>query len=174
MALKGNGFITDSPCMNGKTMKKSYSAWKAMVRRCYDTNDKQYKTYGAKGVTVCEEWKLFSNFERWYDENHIEGYSIDKDMSGLNEYSPAGCKFISKSENSKECRARVDYKYLKGSLHYKSRNINEYETLPVKRSTFKSICKTHGLDFDNFTETESDKKCGAHKKYYYKIKGDII
>lgn len=38
----------------------------------------------------------------------------------------------------------------------------------------KSICKTHGLVFDNFIETESSEKCGAHKKYYYKIKGEAI
>lgn len=100
------GFVTDIKKVRNL---KSYKCWNDMIRRCYNKNEKSYKTYGARGVTICDEWKLFSNFKRWYDENYVEGYVVDKDIAGLNEYSPDGCVFISKSENSREAMSRRVY-----------------------------------------------------------------
>ena len=72
-------FIKDvSNRENGKTLR-SYGVWKNMAKRCYNPLHISYKSYGAKGAKVCEEWFLYSNFKKWYDENHIEGYQLDKD-----------------------------------------------------------------------------------------------
>ena len=53
--------------------------------------------------SVCEEWKHFSNFKKWFDENYIEGFDIDKDIliKGNKVYSPEACSFVPriKSEN---------------------------------------------------------------------------
>lgn len=156
------GFITDIKKVRNL---KSYRCWNDMIRRCYNQNGKSYKTYGARGVTVCEEWKLFSNFKKWYDENYIEGYVIDKDMSGLNEYSPAGCVFISKSKNSREAMSRRIY--AKGKCHHNSKNIDYYKTKPTFRATFKDICKAQGWNFEDFEESDSGVRSGRIKKYFY-------
>ena len=71
-----------------------------MLGRCYKTTDKAYKNYGAIGVKVCEEWKCFSNFQKWYNENiyeiENEKVHLDKDIlvDGNNIYSPETCIFV--------------------------------------------------------------------------------
>ena len=78
-----------------------------MNRKCYIKTDSQYKWYGAKGVTVCEEWQNdFMSYYNWCIANGWEkGLHLDKDIL-CNEqdiypkvYSPTTCKFVTKSEN---------------------------------------------------------------------------
>lgn len=42
---------------------KVYFTWHNMMKRCYNADSKDYQYYGAKGISVCEEWKIFKNFE---------------------------------------------------------------------------------------------------------------
>lgn len=83
--------ITD---LKGASKLKSYRYWVAMHNRCKNGRDEVQPQYS--GVTVCEEWKLFSNFDAWFDNNYIEGYQLDKDLlvHGNKLYSPDTCVFI--------------------------------------------------------------------------------
>lgn len=78
-----------------------YAKWLGIKKRCFDKNFVDYKNYGEKGVTICEEWLDFENFKRWYKENKYEDrLSIDKDiLANINhidkkEYSPNSCILI--------------------------------------------------------------------------------
>lgn len=79
----------------------AYRCWHNMLIRCYD------KKYQAKeptyiGCGVCEEWLVFSNFKKWFDENYIKGYQLDKDIlvKGNKIYSPDTCCFVPKRINT--------------------------------------------------------------------------
>lgn len=148
-------------------VKRSYNVWINMIHRCYNKNRNGYKNYGAKGVTVCEEWLLFSNFERWYDENYVEGCQVDKDLSGLNEYSPAGCRFISAKENTIDANKRRDYSKLKlrtGEKNPYAKQIEYYSNTPTLRRTFMSVCRSRNVNFNDFDEIFSE--------WHIKPKGD--
>lgn len=100
---------------NASTKCKAYSIWKDMIRRCYDTNSKEYLQYGFKGVKVCNRWLCFEYFA--YDLPNIPGYNLwllnhdkyemDKDVlqmtvpEYLKVYSPLTVQFIDKSLNRK-------------------------------------------------------------------------
>lgn len=73
-----------------------YSCWKSILRRCYDTEGAQYEVYGGRGVTVHPHWHNFQNFAEWYEENHREGFEVDKDWKnpGSKMYSEENCEFI--------------------------------------------------------------------------------
>ena len=46
-----------------------YQAWREMLRRCYATQNKDYKNYGARGISVCAEWReSFRNFLAYVGE----------------------------------------------------------------------------------------------------------
>lgn len=77
------------------THTPAFAKWYNMVRRCYDKKYHAGKPTYSK-ATVCEEWKLFSNFKKWFDVNHIEGYHLDKDIlvKGNTIYSPDTCCFV--------------------------------------------------------------------------------
>lgn len=51
---------------------------------------------GYNDVEICEEWRTFSNFDRWCDEHFIEGAVLDKDLlvPGSKIYSPETCCFV--------------------------------------------------------------------------------
>lgn len=79
---------------------KTYTVWYSMIRRCYSyIYQKNKPTY--EGCTVCDEWLYFSNFKKWYDENYIEGFQLDKDIiiRGNKVYSPETCCFVPKEIN---------------------------------------------------------------------------
>lgn len=80
---------------------KFYQVWKSMLQRCYDSKRFDiYPTY--KDCTVCDEWLLLSNFKRWFDENYIEGYALDKDIivKGNKVYSSETCCFVPNEINA--------------------------------------------------------------------------
>ncbi len=147
------GFITDVSCIDlNRKVLKSYRVWSGMVSRCYNINNKSYKTYGNNGVTICEEWKLYSNFQTWFDSNYIEGFEIDKDYSGCSLYSPSTCVFISKSDNSKEAMSRRDFTLVKGEGNPNSKPKEYYAITPIRRPDFKNVCKSQGWEFGKFKE----------------------
>lgn len=46
-----------------KGLSREFSAWTVMKRRCSEPGFKDWKYYGAKGITVCSEWaESFQSF----------------------------------------------------------------------------------------------------------------
>lgn len=80
---------------------KVYATWCAMYVRCY-SNVKQKTRPTYIGTTVCDEWIYYSNFKKWYLNNYIEGYDLDKDIiDGTSKiYSPKTCAFVPNIINS--------------------------------------------------------------------------
>ena len=71
-----------------------------MLERCYSPKlHAKEPTY--IGCTVCPEWHYLSNFKRWFDNNYVEGYHLDKDIlvKGNKIYSPETCCFVPKEIN---------------------------------------------------------------------------
>ena len=90
--------------VNGKAIN-SYNTWQGILERCYNEKlQSKYPTY--KGCEVCDEWKYYSNFKKWYEENYyeIEGQrtALDKDILVKNNkiYSPESCVFVPERINS--------------------------------------------------------------------------
>lgn len=80
---------------NQKDNRKMYQTWASMFQRCYSEEKKKtHPTY--IGCTVCVEWHNYQNFAKWFEENFIEGFCLDKDLTvfGNKIYSPDTCKFI--------------------------------------------------------------------------------
>ena len=96
---------TVQPTVNGKRITcPYYRKWRNMLRRCY--SDKYHETHPTYiGVTVCNEWKYFSNFKRWVDEQGVENWeklNLDKDflVKDNKVYSSDTCVFIPQGVNN--------------------------------------------------------------------------
>jgi hypothetical protein len=79
---------------------KSYNVWNSMLQRCYDKEfQKKQSTY--INCYVDENWKNFQNFAKWFEDNYIEGFQLDKDLLIKNnkKYGPNTCCFIPQELN---------------------------------------------------------------------------
>lgn len=82
-----------------------YKFWRGIIRRCY-SKEHQEKNITYKDCTVCEEWKYYANFKKWFNENYYEikgqRMELDKDIliKGNKVYSPSTCVFVPQHINS--------------------------------------------------------------------------
>ena len=100
----GVGFIGDGK-YNSKC--KSYGIWRGIFKRCYCPKTQvRQPTY--KDCTVATDWHNFQNFAKWFDENYVEGYDLDKDIkfNGNKLYSAETCLFVSHQENIQKANAK--------------------------------------------------------------------
>ena len=86
--------VNDMDCILKDDIKRIYYIWSAMIKRCYDKSNDKYRTY--HDCEVCDEWKYFSNFYKWYTCNYVDGWCLDKDILSKNVkiYSPQTCCFV--------------------------------------------------------------------------------
>lgn len=78
-----------------------YNTWSAMRERCYAPRKQNYKYYGGRGITVCDEWKDdFKAFAEWAIANgYTDTLELDRiDTDG--NYTPENCRWVTHMENS--------------------------------------------------------------------------
>lgn len=66
-----------------------------MKGRCQNPADDHYARYGAKGITVCQQWRVFENFFADMGSTWFEGATIDRIENGGN-YEPSNCQWLTR------------------------------------------------------------------------------
>ena len=95
---KSCGCIKCKHGMNRRNIyNKIYKTWIDMKSRCYNKNVKSYKDYGARKISVCEEWKNdFMKFYNWAMKNgYKDNLSIDR-INVNGNYEPSNCRWANK------------------------------------------------------------------------------
>src|SRR3990167_2556243 len=88
---------------HGESHTKLHKVWSSMKKRCLNLNDKGYKNYGGRGITICNEWLEFIPFRDWAINNgYKEGLQINR-INNDGSYEPSNCNFVTSAEN---CRNR--------------------------------------------------------------------
>lgn len=83
---------------------------KHMIGRCYNKNNQDYYNYGARGITVCDEWMADRNsFCEWSIANGFkegQGLSIDR-IDSSKGYSPENCRWVNSTVQARNTRRNV-------------------------------------------------------------------
>jgi hypothetical protein len=90
-----------------------FRIWAGIKQRCYNPNVRNYKRYGARGITMCDEWlDSFLTFQKWALENgYSDNLSIDR-IDNNGNYCPENCRWTStkKQNNNRGTTVFITYK----------------------------------------------------------------
>lgn len=110
--------------------KRLYRIYTNMKTRCYNQNSTEYKNYGGRGVSVCDEWlKNYHVFETWaFCNGYAEDLSIDRiDVNG--KYEPSNCRWATNFEQAQNKRC----------------------TIKVHGTSLKNWCRISGINYKTLT-----------------------
>ena len=87
------------------TGTKVYRLWSRIKERCYSLKKDNYKYYGGRGITICDEWKNdFIKFRAWCLNNgYADNLVIDRKNPNGN-YEPNNCRFLTIEESNRNRR----------------------------------------------------------------------
>ena len=105
-----------------------------MKQRCSNPNHLKYPRYGARGITVADEWLDFRTFERWALANgykkHLTLDRIDTDGN----YEPGNCRWVTQS------------------VQQNNRNNNRIISLEGKEYTLAELARRYELNPATLTQ----------------------
>ena len=106
-----------------------YHLWGHMKGRCYNKKDKKYAIYGARGISVCDEWKNdFLKFYKWSIENgYTEKSTIDRIDSDKG-YCEENCRWTTAHVQSANRRKPKNNTTGYVGVYYEPRNKRKYRS----------------------------------------------
>ncbi len=86
--------------MHGLTKEtpRLHRIWKGIKRRCYNPHDKDFPSYGARGIKLCQEWFDYRVFYAWaMSTGYKDDLSIDR-IDNAKGYEPGNCRWATPFE----------------------------------------------------------------------------
>lgn len=133
--------------------ERLYSTWASMNQRCSDQKQVNFKDYGGRGISVCDEWKRYEPFLEWaMNSGYKKNLTIERvDHNG--NYCPENCTWIPRSRQN---RNRRDTRML--TAFGETKGIADWVDDPRCKTTLTNIRRRIGLGWSIEEAITSRKK----------------
>lgn len=91
----------------GGCWDRLYVIWQGMKARCEKSYATSYPRYGARGISICDDWHDFETFRGWAIANgYTDKLTIDRIDSDGN-YEPSNCRWATYTEQAANKKPRI-------------------------------------------------------------------
>lgn len=130
--------------MPGTPHYQLYTVWTRMRHKCSNPAHDDFKHYGGRGITVCQEWQeSFTAFRDWALTNgYSEGLEIDRYPDNNGNYEPTNCRWATRSQQMRNTR-----KSLQATAFGETKSIHDWADDPRCNVTGNTLSQRlrHGM-----------------------------
>lgn len=84
-----------------------YRIWAGMKNRCLNKNNKSFKNYGGRGISICKDWIYYESFYKWALCNGYQNNLTIERINNDGNYCPQNCTWITIQEQQKNKRPKI-------------------------------------------------------------------
>ena len=102
----GKEQLAEGRTKHSGSKRPEYKLWSGIIQRCTNPNNKHYRNYGGRGISVCDRWKDFANFFSDIGARPSKELTIDRTNNDGN-YEPGNVRWATRKQQQNNRRNSI-------------------------------------------------------------------